>query len=367
MRKITFIKAPLIATLNGCETAPDQIKKIYDYEMNKSYCDKKSVEELDKIIEGANIASDVIVTIGGDHSVSIATILSQNKIHDNLKILYFDSHPDILLDTNHNSSFDENKINMAVSSHLTGYISTNNKILEYYDKPIHPEQIIYVGLHESLTYEQLSHHDSFFLTVDKINQLDSQTPNIIKDSIENNKIHVTLDLKVFKSLHVPTNKGNIGLSLESVINILKNISEKIISIDIVEFNPTLGTPHDATTTRETIRKCLTEVFNIKEKKINIFNETTKFLVYRPVKQESAKDVGWYLLMGLSNSERDKLMELIDNDTIIKLKIDDEDYMITKTCMEEQHTKSFFTNPIITDVVLFPEEKGTMCFELLNTV
>jgi hypothetical protein len=143
-------------------------------------------------------------------------------------------------------------------------------------------------------------------------------------------------------------------------------------MDIVEFNPLVGSNNDSKITRETIRYILTKTFDLKEKSINIFSEDSKFLIFRPIEQtDPITDIGWYILRGLPLKEREELIKFVPDDTIITIDLDNDDgksetYYVTKTDMNEQNLKSYCTSSSIQDTTLFPEEKVSMCFELLNT-
>ena len=71
--------------------------------------------------------------------------------------------------------------------------------------------------------------------------------------------------------------------------------------------------------------------------------------------------------------REEIIKYIENDTIITLQIDidndgnEQTVMITTTTLGEQEEKTFFSeNKKINDCILFPVEKTSAMFELLNT-
>ena len=64
-------------------------------------------------------------------------------------------------------------------------------------------------------------------------------------------------------------------------------------------------------------------------------------------------------------DRNELLGMIPDNEIISFDIDDVTYLVTKTTMNEQYEKSYFTAKLINDVVLFPQEKTLMMFELVN--
>ena len=119
------------------------------------------------------------------------------------------------------------------------------------------------------------------------------------------------------------------------------------------------------------RVIIKSIFNIKEKSLNIFTEDSRFLIYRPVEQISHDDIGWYIVKFLTIKERETFLKhLIDNVVTISIPdvekgIDIEVY-VTSTSGQEQNQKSFYTAKNMSDYCLFPSEKISMIFELLNT-
>ena len=139
-------------------------------------------------------------------------------------------------------------------------------------------------------------------------------------------------------------------------------------------------------TSTVIRDTITTLTSIKEKSINIFNENSYFLIWRYVDappesdvnkdadtKHDTEDYGWYILRNCSLDVREKIIseKIPDDDTIIMESVEDNngdqiDIMITKTTMKEQETKSYYSGGTYLDCILFPEEKVSMMFELINT-
>ena len=71
-------------------------------------------------------------------------------------------------------------------------------------------------------------------------------------------------------------------------------------------------------TCETARKPLVKTFDFKQKSINIFNENSRFLIWRPVKQNSESDIGWYILRGVSLEMREQILARFSDDDTIEI-------------------------------------------------
>ena len=129
MENLYFIKAPCHQSdrYQGFQFAPDEIKEQYNYELTTSDFDGSSIDPINGIklcsgyqklynhIINVNI-NKKIITIGGDQSVSSATISALNDKHnDNLKIIWIDAYPDI--DT-FETSISKNLNEMSIASIL---------------------------------------------------------------------------------------------------------------------------------------------------------------------------------------------------------------------------------------------------------
>lgn len=398
MKKLHFIKAPCHQSSReqGYQFGPDEIKEKYDYEIKTDFFNGSSINVLEKKIDiclGYDLLykyiidyskknpNEKIITIGGDHSISAATIAAMNEkyikqngniIKSNLMVIWIDAYPDID-DFDTSISKDLNEMPVASLLGMCGTLFTKNKLL------LNPEQLIYYGLlDENDNLDIIKENQISYFTKNKINSVGvDKIMESIKEIIGNRPVHISLDLKVFNKKIAPSVKpvNEKGLHIEQVEKLLILLKNNIVSMDLVEFNPLVGSKNDVKITRETARYILMKTFDIKEKSINIFTEDSQFLIFRSIEQEDPEtDIGWYILRGLSLTEKEKFLALIPNDTIISIDIENDfsseiiegTYLITKTNMNEQNEKSYYTANYINDTTLFPEEKILMCFELLNS-
>lgn len=387
MSKLHFIKAPCHQSTRqqGYQIAPNEIKEKYDFEILLKLFDQSVIDLINDKIDlckgyqllykyileySRNNPSDKIITIGGDHSISTGTIPAMNEkymkqagnhVSSDLMVLWIDSFPDL---DDFVSSETNNLSDMAAAS-LFGFCGsrfTDTKLL------LNSSQLIYFGLADNCDLNQVQECSIPYFTCNKIKMLGAATTaKIIKEIIGTNPLHVTIDMKVFDSSVVksvdPVN--NCGLNPEHITTLLSELKDSIVSMDIAEFNPCIGTKNDVKICKDIIRNILLCTFDIKQQRINLFTEDTKFLIFRSVEQEDPEtDIGWYILRGLSVTERNKMIEMIPDDKIINLEIDGKDYLITTTTMNIQNKKSYYSAKIINNVVLFPQEKEHMAFELL---
>lgn len=199
-------------------------------------------------------------------------------------------------------------------------------------------QVIYFGL------DIIQESEHICMTVDKINQVGiKDITSCIMNIIGSSPLHISLSMKIFDAINIT-----------DMLYLLDKVKNNVLSLDIIDI-----------TNKEMVHKCLMTLFNIKEKKINVFNEHSEFLIYRPIEQEAPEDVGWYILRGIDINEQEQIMKELDEDKLLHVEINDDMYIITKTSMEEQNKKTYFATTCIADAVLFPLEKEAMCFELIN--
>jgi hypothetical protein len=192
----------------------------------------------------------------------------------------------------------------------------------------------------------------------KINQIGTkQIIDLIKEKINSKPVHIVLDLAIFD------NNSDI---LKNVLELLNKVKDDIISMDIVNSIEYRLSEKNIKLSSELCKMCISEVFDIKEKKINIFNEDSPFIIYRPMDQTDPNvDIGWYILRGVDFETREGLLKNIKDDQIISHSIDTDDFLITKTTVNEQNEKSYYLAKTINDTTLFPSEKEVMLFELIN--
>ena len=393
---IHFISAPCHQSTRaqGFQFAPTEIKEQYDFPIDKEYFNGSVIDIPNKKIElcqGYELLyqyilkyskvnqNDKIVTIGGDNSITTGTVSAMNEKYmkqmgeickSDLMVLWIDANPDLF---DFNSSINKNLDEMAAAS-LVGLCETyfvKNKL------PVDINQLIYYGLVDDKDNLELVKELRIpHFTNKKINSINiKDIIDSVKSMIGNKPLHVVLDMKVFHNMIVksvfPENPD--GLELNKVTKVLEAVKENIVALDIVEFNPMIGNRKDVEATKDIIKYLLKIIFDIKEKRINLFSEYTPFLIYRPIEQiDYETDIGWYILRGMNFQQREELINLIPDDSIITLDIDlndngiEETFLITKTTINEQDEKSYFAASTIEDTTLFPQEKAFMCFELINS-
>lgn len=343
---------------------PSVYQQIYSY-----------INKLDK--------NNKIITMSKDNTITTSTITAINekyitrnedKFSSNLKILYITPIP--FLNTNFNNNiFSDNVISSAMG--LSDISLTDHKLL------LKPEQIIYLGINPDYTpNDQLMLLDQLeikFFTMDRIKKIGLQKilKYILKE-FENHPIHLAINFSAFNPTISPSVKtffenynNTKGFGPSEVQQLIFYLGNKISTIDITGYDINSDLNINDNITNKLIKNILIEIMDLNEKKINVFTEDSRFLIYRPIEQQNSHDVGWYIMRFMTLEQRKEILEVLDDDDIINIAIDDEeseeiDIYVTSTTINEQENLSYYTAQNITDKCLFPPEKMIMLFELLNT-
>jgi arginase family enzyme len=361
-----------------------------------------------------NTKNKKLITFSSDSLISMATIAGINETYikkeddiytSDLRIIYIDSEPNISIDN-------KNAKNEIIST-LMGFIKNSifeNKLI------LRPEQIIYLGLNDKLLncddIQTLNDLNIKYFTLKKIKNMGiAKILEYIGETFESHPIHVVFDVKSLDKKLSPSSyrTNSFGIDTYILTEIIKNLKNKINTLDIVGFIPNEKNTNADRITVEIIRTIAREIFDIKEKKINIFSEDSRFLIYRPIEQKCdgscqcvcekkckcdikntdkcecdylddckcaetkdcddncSVDIGWYImrLTMTTIEERNSIMEKSFEDNIISITLDDgEEYYVTSTTVNEQNLKSYYTAKSVMDICLFPQEKFLMAFELI---
>lgn len=168
--------------------------------------------------------------IGGDHSISIATINAVYK--PNMKIIWIDAHADI---NTYDKSKSKNYHGMPLAF-LTGLedtkINTFNINLPFKD-------ILYIGIRDLDNYEKeiIDKYNIKYITCDSnFNTIKDTILDFVKDS----KVHISFDIdsldkKYFKSCNTLVDNGLDIFKTRYIFDVLKK-NCKINSMDITEIN-----------------------------------------------------------------------------------------------------------------------------------
>jgi arginase family enzyme len=359
------------------------------------FCDKK------------NLLKIPVVTYSCDSTISSATIsgatehymymTKENKNGDKevmkakskLRVIYLDQS----LDCSINKVTNHNELCERVVSNAMGLFDesfTNHHV------NLAPESIVYLGINEkTMNQDEKELIDSIQIEMYSLQIMRKKGIEKILNSLlkrfEYDPIYIVFDMSccnyatapsVYRYKQKEAMEGFDFREVDQIFKILKKHNE-IYGIDITGYNfgeKELSTKNQlANQVTSRVIQMITEHFiEIKMSHINIFNEYSKFLIWRKVHDEDL--IGWRILRNVGLEDREEFINAIEKnseqDDGVKQKLymqiyDDEtdeafDALVTYTTMDEQQGMSYFHAESLHDCVLLPGEKLNMMFELINT-
>ncbi len=180
-------------------------------------------------------STDIALTLGGDHAISIATMFATKKRHSDCVVVYIDAHPDC---NNPQSSPTGNIHGMPLATVLGDSLYSDFKLPKYrYD------EVFTIGIKDADQFERhyIKKNNILCVSMDEIIKKGiAPALKKIKQQISGRPVHVSLDIDSIDVSEAPgtgiINKG--GLSYREVSYLCRNLQEKIVAIDLVEVNPT---------------------------------------------------------------------------------------------------------------------------------
>ena len=397
----------------------DFLTKKYDYIFHRNlYCPHNEslliYENIKKMITQHNQNFKTpIITFSPDISICAATIAGvaekfmfkdidessgeQVVIYKTpIKILYFSSIPSISTNLNKLNIIDDYdcvddndskkyyEYQNSIISDITGLIEQS---FSFHRVNVDPTNIYLIGIDE----DSLSEIDIDMLNYLKINSFGMNTINTkglinilnyIFTECENSYVHVVFDLSVIDKRITPSVYRDFSLSekyngfnCDQILSILQMINKlnKLHSIDIVNYN--LGLISDKeknnvsnSITINTISYIISHLIDLPQKKINIFNEDSRFLIWKRL--DDIDPIGWLILRNIDLDVKEQIINHIDaGNDIITIPIFDEnnhfEAFVTSTSMKEQYEKSYYASQNVFDCCLYPGEKLNMMFTLLS--
>ena len=290
------------------------------------------------------------------------------RYNSTIKIVYF-------TDKFHTETLDKINIKTLTNATISNLLGLNEFTYTRHNLSLDEDNFILVGINDEV-YE-IEETDMTYFTLTQIQKKGMKTiMRYINEITENNKVFVVFDMAVMDRRIAPaiTKFGNStkGLSLEDFEIAMSMLNKNnIVGLDITGYDLRMKKElPEFRVTCEIARNVLKYLLDIKEKRINIFNESSRFLIWRPIEQKDHDDLGWFILRGIPFSEREKLIDRIGVDNIISTQSVDEndepiDVYITTTTIEEQEEKIYSMAQDIKDCILYSGEKVNMMFELIN--
>ena len=227
----------------GSKDAPKTLKPYFNYlNIDKDYIVNTNnfvtniLNEGYKFVEESFINDKFPLIIGGDHTVAVSSVSAANQYsrlnNKKLGVLWCDAHADF---NTIESSPSKNLHGMPIAI-LCGHTLPNLQIVE----ELYPQQFAYFGLRDVDSIELIRLQEHNMVTLDCEKDIDEWIE--YQDNIHLSFDIDCLDPSVTKCVNTPVENGK---SLEEVITLFKKVkkSNKLISVDLVEYNDKKGNDH----------------------------------------------------------------------------------------------------------------------------
>ena len=211
---------------------------------NIENCDKNHYRiTLDK---GFSVCWDILnsnnvpLLIGGDHTCAVSSVFATNEYcimnNDKLGVLWFDAHADF----NTMITSPSGNIHGIPVSILCGHTLPMLTFGHFLD----PTQFLYYGIRDIDSLEFLRFEDYNMNFIDYNNLIDLQLQELQNWMLKYDKIHLSYDMDCFDAndfscVNTPVPNGPKKEYIMKLMNLIKN-SNKLISMDLVEYNPTIN-------------------------------------------------------------------------------------------------------------------------------
>ena len=188
---------------------------------------EKSLERFEEILQGKNIKDENIriVTLGGEHSISIAPIKKYLNDYDDLLIIHLDAHADL-----RDGYLGFHYSHASIMRRALDLFTPNNDLIQYG---------IRSGTKEE--YELMREKKTLCLSRSEFLEKIKNIPN-------NRPVYLTLDLDFFDPAYLPgtgTPEPG-GEDFHCFISLMKILSEKnFVGADIVELAPEIDSTENS--------------------------------------------------------------------------------------------------------------------------
>lgn len=204
-----------------------------------------------------------VLMLGGDHSLAMGSVMAQLEKFSDLVVVWVDAHADINTPMTTNSG----NIHGCPVAFLMGLSETRQiPSYEWMTDKLKPSNIIYIGLRDVEPEEQLllKTHNIKYYTMDEVDAKGvSKICSEIKEMFPKNPVHISFDIDSLDPIHAPSTGTPVtgGLTLREGRQICKEFSSRLVSFDLVEVNPWIGSKKDVETTAQSANLIIRSAFD----------------------------------------------------------------------------------------------------------
>lgn len=216
-------------------------RNLSDRRKNEYEIDKFNTE-LYKVILEKEKEGYFPITVGGDHSIAVASALASAKVHDNIGIIWFDAHTDY---NTYETTVSGNIHGLPLAA-ITGY--KNHELRYFHDgNIIQPAKTVVVGARSIDDWEKdnIKYSGITVFTTDDIREkgLENVVEEAFKIAGEKTRgIHISYDLdlidpEVAPGVSIPEFDGITEEEAMKINELIMKHLDQVVSYDLVEFNP----------------------------------------------------------------------------------------------------------------------------------
>ncbi|XP_046918479.2 arginase [Dermatophagoides farinae] len=196
----------------------------------------------------------VPLILGGDHSIAVGSVMgTQRALANDLSLIWIDAHADAnTVQSSYSGNLHGMPISFLVKNGIAATKVENSEKNHQQIKPcISAKNIVYIGLRDveiqelkllkDLNITYFSMRDVDHLGIQKViaRAIDKIDP------LNKNKLHVSFDVDSMDPMIIPSTGTPVmgGLTLRETFQIAEYIAQtgRMIALDVVEFNPNIGT------------------------------------------------------------------------------------------------------------------------------
>lgn len=206
--------------------------------INSGVKNEDLVADLHSLYNANETIENPRINIGGDHSMSIATLAYTLNSYPNAKVLWIDAHPDI----NTYEESDSKNVHGMPLSLLSKLDQEYSRQFKFIKQKLNLQNLMYIGIRSIDDYEKkiIEKYNISYIPSDMVNTRTEDTICIVKNFIANSPLHLSLDVDSLSSEIMPCTGTQVsnGINFQSLLHLVHHISltQQIVNVDIVELN-----------------------------------------------------------------------------------------------------------------------------------
>lgn len=190
---------------------------------------RKALDKIDKAVLAELVADKFVVTIGGEHTISSATISSHYDTYPEMSILHFDAHSDLRMDYSG-----------------TRYSHACFMARVWDDVGFPMSRLVQVGIRAQSReeYDFIQEHgvNTFYATNIRRGGHGPMWQERVIEALPTDEVYITFDVDYFDPAIMPTTgtpepDGFFWDETMEIFRILRQAKKKIIGFDVVELSP----------------------------------------------------------------------------------------------------------------------------------